>query len=185
MWKKSFFNVNIIKIWFPNGYLHRHTYREGYAKPYCIICLFGCFSARPLKPWNNEVWNGNSESSAICQYVCQSVLFVQPIRSFNLISMLVHCLHMKITTCLLVLINQLRKLDNSFSCELVSSLSAYESCLIYLEQSCQSYIIPMLSGVLKHMEVSDKAGYGVRGLEIPLRSFTSRSMVITDQQADL
>ena len=76
-------------------------------------------------------------------YVCQSVLFVQPIRSFNLISMLVHCLHMKITTCLLVLINQLRKLDNSYSCELVCSLSAYESCLIYLEQSCQSYIIPM------------------------------------------
>ena len=96
-----------------------------------------------IKPWNNEVWNGNSESSAICQYVCQSVLFVQPIRSFNLISMLVHCLHMKITTCLLVLINQLRKWDNSFSCELVSSLSAYESCLIYLEQSCQSCIIPM------------------------------------------
>merc|ERR1711867_240160 len=84
--------------------------------------------------------NGNSESSAICQYVCQSVLFVQPIRSFNLISMLVHCLHMKITTCLLVLINQLRKLDNSFSCELVSSLSAYESCLIYLEQSCHSIL---------------------------------------------
>ena len=91
-------------------------------------------------PWNNEVWNGNSESSAICQYVCQSVLFVQPIRSFNLISMLVHCLHMKITTCLLVLINQLRKWDNSFSCELVSSLSAYESCLIYLEQSCHSIL---------------------------------------------
>ena len=40
--------------------------------------------------WNNKVWNGNSESSAICQYVCQSVLLVQPIRSFNLISMLVH-----------------------------------------------------------------------------------------------
>jgi len=91
-------------------------------------------------PWNNEVWNGNSESSAICQYVCQSVLFVQPIRSFNLISMLVHCLHMKITTCLLVLINQLRKWDNSFSCELVSSLSAYESSLIYLEQSCHSIL---------------------------------------------
>ena len=93
-----------------------------------------------LSSWNNEVWNGNSESSAICQYVCQSVLFVQPIRSFNLISMLVHCLHMKITTCLLVLINQLRKWDNSFSCELVSSLSAYESCLIYLEQSCHSIL---------------------------------------------
>ena len=83
-------------------------------------------------------------SSAICQYVCQSVLFVQPIRSFNLISMLVHCLHMKITTCLLVFINQLRKLENSFSCELFSSLSACESCLIYLEQSCQSYMIPMI-----------------------------------------
>ena len=54
--------------------------------------------------------------------------------------MLVHCLHMKITTCLLVLINQLRKWDNSFSCELVSSLSAYESCLIYLEQSCHSIL---------------------------------------------
>ena len=90
--------------------------------------------------WNNEVWNGNSEFSAICQYVCQSVLFVQPIRSFNLISMLVHCLHLKITTCLLVLINQLKKWDNSFSCELVSSLSAYESCLIYLEQSCHSIL---------------------------------------------
>ena len=88
--------------------------------------------------------NGNSESSVICQYVCQLVLFVQPIRSFSLISMIVHCLHIKITTYLLVLINQLRKLDNSFSCELVSSLSAYESCLIYLEQSCQSYIIPMV-----------------------------------------
>ena len=47
---------------------------------------------------------------------------------------------MKITTCLLVLINQLRKWDNSFSCELVSSLSAYESCLIYLEQSCHSIL---------------------------------------------
>ena len=34
-------------------------------------------------------------------------------------------------------------LDISFSCELVSSLSAHESSLIYLEQSCQSYIIPM------------------------------------------
>ena len=90
-------------------------------------------------PW--ELYrNGNSESSVICQYVCQSVLFVQPIRSFNLISMLVHCLHMKITTCLLVLINQLRKWDNSFSCELVSSLSAYESCLIYLEKSCHSIL---------------------------------------------
>ena len=97
-------------------------------------------SKAQFNPWNNEVWNGNSESSAICQYVCQSVLFVQPIRSFNLISMLVHCLHMKITTCLLVLINQLRKWDNSFSCELVSSLSAYESCLIYLEQSCHSIL---------------------------------------------
>ena len=37
-----------------------------------------------------------------------------------------------------------RVLDNSFSCELVSSLSAHESSLmIYLEQSCQSYMIPM------------------------------------------
>ena len=99
-------------------------------------------------PWNNEVWNGNSESSAICQYVCQSVLFVQPIRSFNLISMLVHCLHMKITTCLLVLINQLRKWDNSFSCELVSSLSAYESCLIYLEQSCHSILSSSMGGIV-------------------------------------
>ena len=26
MWKKSFFNVNIIKIWFPNGFLHRHIF---------------------------------------------------------------------------------------------------------------------------------------------------------------
>ena len=95
-----------------------------------------CFSVSPWELYRN----GNSESSVICQYVCQSVLFVQPIRSFNLISMLVHCLHMKITTCLLVLINQLRKLDNSFSCELVSSLSAYESCLIYLEQSCHSIL---------------------------------------------
>ena len=48
-----------------------------------------------LKCQNHEIIeyrNGNSESSVICQYVCQSVLFVQPTRSFNLISMLVHCL---------------------------------------------------------------------------------------------
>ena len=37
---------------------------------------------------------------------------------------------MTITTCLLVLLNQSR--DNA--CELVSSLSAYESCLVYLEK---------------------------------------------------
>ena len=47
-----------------------------------------------------------------------------------------------LSTCLLVLIN-LRELDNSFSCELVSSFPAYESILIYLEQSFHSYMIPM------------------------------------------
>ena len=26
MWKKSFFNVNITKIWFPNGFLHRDIF---------------------------------------------------------------------------------------------------------------------------------------------------------------
>ena len=58
-----------------------------------------------LCPW--ELYrNGNSESSVICQYVCQSDLFVQPIRSFNLISLLVLCLFMKITRCLLVLFSQ-------------------------------------------------------------------------------
>ena len=59
--------------------------------------------------WNHEIIkyrNGNSESSVICRYVCQSVLFVQPIRSLNLISMLVLCLFMKITRCLLVLFSQ-------------------------------------------------------------------------------
>ena len=59
--------------------------------------------------YNHEIINyrnGNSESSVICQYVCQSVLFVQPIRSFNLISKLVLCPFMKITRCLLVLFSQ-------------------------------------------------------------------------------
>ena len=37
MWKKSFFNVNTIKIWFSNGFLHRHDYLEGYAVPYKYI----------------------------------------------------------------------------------------------------------------------------------------------------
>ena len=32
---------------------------------------------------------------------------------------------------------------SSFSCDLVSSFSAYESILIYLEQSFHSYMIPM------------------------------------------
>ena len=36
-----------------------------------------------------KYWNGDSVSSVICWYACQSVLFVQPIRSYNLISMLV------------------------------------------------------------------------------------------------
>ena len=26
MWKNLFFNENIIKIWFPNGYLHQHIF---------------------------------------------------------------------------------------------------------------------------------------------------------------
>ena len=66
--------------------------------------------------------NGNSESSVICQYVCQSVLFVQPIRSFNLISKLVLCLFMKITRCLLVFVQPI----NKQLVVLVSSLSAYK-----------------------------------------------------------
>ena len=64
-------------------------------------------------------------------------------QELNLVCLLVLCLHMKITTCLLVLINQQRELVNSFSCELVSSFSAYEIILIYLEQSFHSYMIPM------------------------------------------
>ena len=81
---------------------------------------------------------------------------------------------MKITTCLLVLINQLRKLDNSFSYELVSSLSAYESCLIYLEQSCQSYIIPMsqrdVSAAPHDMVATQDTHGNSRGLEGPPES---------------
>ena len=38
--------------------------------------LFG----NALLPWQSYR-NGKPESSVICQYVCQSVLFVQPIRS--------------------------------------------------------------------------------------------------------
>ena len=76
-------------------------------------------------------------------------------QELNLVCLLVLCLHMKITTCLLVLINQLRKLDNSFSCELVSSLSAYESCLIYLEQSCHS-ILSSSMGILYHLWYTKK-----------------------------
>ena len=68
--------------------------------------------------------------------VCVSV---SPICATNqelyLISNLVLCLHMKITTCLI---------DSSFSCELVRSFSAYESILVYLEQSFHSYMIPMV-----------------------------------------
>ena len=54
-------------------------------------------------------------------------------QELNLISWLVLCLYMKITTCLclLVLLNQSR--DNA--CELVnSSLFAYESSLFYLDK---------------------------------------------------
>ena len=47
-------------------------------------------------------------------------------QELNLNSLLVLCLHMKITTCLLILINQYRELDNFFPCELLSSFSADE-----------------------------------------------------------
>ena len=60
---------------------------------------------------------------------------------------------MKITTCLLVLLSQ--QIDNL--CVLVSLLSAYESSLIYLEQSFYSYIIPM--DKLNSLKVVDKAIY--------------------------
>ena len=65
----------------------------------------------------------------ICQYVCQWILFV---------------LYMKITTCLLVLLNQSR----ANACELVSSLSAYERSLVYLEHNFHSYMIAMVIGNL-------------------------------------
>ena len=94
--------------------------------------------------WLRGLWILSPPCVLLCilfsQTISVLILWSQPKRSFNLISMLFHCLHKKITNCLLVLINQLRKLDNSFSCELVSSLSAYESCLIYLEQSCHSIL---------------------------------------------
>ena len=44
---KSFFNINIIKIWFPNGFLHRHTYLEGYAVPYWLTLFMGVGSKWP------------------------------------------------------------------------------------------------------------------------------------------
>ena len=48
---------------------------------------------------------------------------------------------MKITTCLLLLLNQ----ERGNTCELVSSLSAYKSiCIVYLEQNFLSYMISMV-----------------------------------------
>ena len=72
--------------------------------------------------------------------VCVSVsLICASNQDLNLISQLVLCLYMKTTTRLLVLLNQSRKNP----CELDSSLSAYESCLVYLENSCSFYVIFM------------------------------------------
>ena len=50
-------------------------------------------------------------------------------------SQLVPSLYMKITTCLLILLNQSR--DNA--CELVSFLTAYESSHVYLEKNSILY----------------------------------------------
>ena len=54
-----------------------------------------------------------------------------------LISRLVLCLYLNISTCLLVLFSQSR--DNAS--ELASSLSAYESSLVYLEQNFHAFMI--------------------------------------------
>ena len=51
-------------------------------------------------------------------------------------SELVHCLYMKITACLPALLN----LSRENVCELVSTFSAYESCLVYLKKTCGSYV---------------------------------------------
>ena len=51
-------------------------------------------------------------------------------------SELVLCLYMKITACLPALLN----LSRENVCELVSTFSAYESCLVYLKKTCGSYV---------------------------------------------
>ena len=83
--------------------------------------------------------NCKPEPSVICQYVCQWILFVQPIRSLIQLSVLVLYLYMKITTCLLVLINQSR----AESCEFVSSLSAHDSSQREIQKTGISYMITM------------------------------------------
>ena len=69
---------------------------------------------------------------------------------------------MQITSCLLLLINQ----SGAESCQFVSSLSAYESSLVYLEKNCCSYIIPM--GGVKELQLrADIESVGIGEGEVP------------------
>ena len=65
----------------------------------------------------------------------------------NLISSLLLCLYMKITTCLLVLINQSR----AESCEFVSSLSAHDSSQREIQETGVSYMITMVQTKSLHL----------------------------------
>ena len=83
--------------------------------------------------------------------VCVSVIPICAAnKELNLISKLVLCLYMKITTCLPVLFNQSR----DSASELVSSLFAYESSLVYLEQNFL-YDFHMISMILICITLKD------------------------------
>ena len=109
-----------------------------------------CFSLEFLTVFSGKFRNGKAkknlyrnskvESSMICPYVCQSFLFVQPIRSSTWLCYLVICLYMQITSCLLLLLNQI----GAESCQLVSWMSiastiCIKQCIPYLVKANFTY----------------------------------------------
>ena len=114
MWKNLFFNVNIIKIWFPNDYLHWHMYVDAHQCPRCMMTLLwcpGCMSTltdvldvcwcSPISwmyvdaywfPWCKSMPTNILDD---CRYSQMFLMYLDALRCSGCISMLIDVLDVK------------------------------------------------------------------------------------------